>query len=223
MNDSRPARERDRVLALANTYRSQGYEVALGPSPADLPDFLVGYQPDLIVSRGDERAVVEVKSRRSLSADAQAREIAKRVEGQEGWSFELVIVGDESATPPPGSAPPDTPSIQHALEESRSLVANGYSGPALLNGWATFEAAVRLLLSAEGVELRRLDSASVLKQAVEEGLISRDEYRAASDVVPLRNALAHGFKSPPVSPEDVSRLLDLTERLLNEASAQESA
>ena len=223
MNNSRPVRERDRVLALADTYRSQGYEVAIEPGPADLPTFLTGYRPDLIVSRGDERTVVEVKSRRSLSADAQAREIAKRMEGQEGWSFELVIVSGEPTAPPPGSAPPDTPSIQHALEESRSLIADGYSGPALLSGWATFEAAIRLLLSVEGVELRRLDSASVLKQAVEEGLISRDEYRVASDVVPLRNALAHGFKSSPVSPDDVSRLLDLTERLLHEASAPESA
>src|SRR5215813_7473808 len=61
--------ERQRARALAEEYRSRGYEVIEEPSPAQLPDFLSGYCPDLLVRKGDEAIVVEVKSRSSLSKD----------------------------------------------------------------------------------------------------------------------------------------------------------
>jgi REase_AHJR-like protein len=45
--------ERQRARALAEEYRSRGYEVIDEPSPAQLPDFLSGYHPDLLVRKGD--------------------------------------------------------------------------------------------------------------------------------------------------------------------------
>lgn len=62
--------ERERLLQLAEEYRAKGYEILFQPSPADLPDFLKGYRPDMIVSRGDESVIVEVKSRSSLSSSS---------------------------------------------------------------------------------------------------------------------------------------------------------
>ncbi|MEL6159347.1 MAG: hypothetical protein AAFR18_09030 [Cyanobacteria bacterium J06627_32] len=41
--------ERERIQTLAEEYRSQGYEVTIGPDSIRLPAFLSGYRPDLFV------------------------------------------------------------------------------------------------------------------------------------------------------------------------------
>lgn len=223
MSETHVMTERERIQALADEYRSQGYEVVVEPEPSGLPDFLSGYRPDLLVMRGDETTVIEVKSRRSLSTDVQARQLARSIEGRPGWRFELVIVNDRLTGPPAGSVAFDPARAHRAVEEGRSLLAGGYVGPAMLSSWAALEAALRLLLSAEGIEPRRLAPAHLLKQAVEEGVVSREDYQVLRDLMAGRNAIAHGYENALVSPGAVSRLLELTERLLSEASSPESA
>lgn len=41
-------RERRRLDSVASEYRERGYEVKVRPTAADLPDFMVGFEPDLI-------------------------------------------------------------------------------------------------------------------------------------------------------------------------------
>ena len=60
--------EREQLLKLAENYRQKGYEIFLHPNLEDLPDFLKSYRPDLIVRRGEEAVVIEVKSRASLNS-----------------------------------------------------------------------------------------------------------------------------------------------------------
>lgn len=223
MTETHIVNERDRIQALAEEYRSQGYEVAIEPDSSRIPAFLSGYRPDLIVTRGGERTVIEVKSRRSLSAEAQARQLARLIKGQPGWRFELVIVNDSPGGPPAGSTAFDPARAHRALEEGRSLLKNGYVGPAMLSGWAALEAALRLLLNSEGIEPRRLTPNHLLKQAVEEGLISRDDYQQLRTLMAGRNAIAHGYENPSVDSEAVSTLLEFTDQLLNETSSPESA
>jgi hypothetical protein len=222
MTEAHLARERDRIQALAKEYQAQGYEIAINPTPQELPGFLAGFQPDLIVTRGGETTVVEVKSRKSLSADAQTHQIARLVEGRPGWRFELIILSGEPVDPPVGSVAFDRIGVKRALEEARSVLADGYTAPALLSGWAALEASLRLLLNEEGIELRRLAPVHLLKQAAEEGIISRDEYRSLSRLMAGRNAIAHGFEHESVNPTNVSALLELTERLLSETSSSQS-
>ena len=63
--DDTIALENERASAIAAEYRRKGYEVIEQPSTEQLPDFLSGYQPDLIVRKGDEAIIVEVKTRSS--------------------------------------------------------------------------------------------------------------------------------------------------------------
>lgn len=46
--------EQQRARAVAEDYRRRGYDVVEEPSPESLPDFLAGYQPDLIARRGEK-------------------------------------------------------------------------------------------------------------------------------------------------------------------------
>lgn len=216
------ASERERIQTLAEEYRSKGYEVAIEPDSSHLPAFLSGYRPDLVVTRGDERTVIEVKSRQSLSAEAQARHLARLLEEQPGWRFELVVVNDSLGEPPAGSTAFDLARAHRALEEGRSLLNDGYVGPAMLSGWAALEAALRLFLSSEGIRPRRLAPNHLLKQSVEEGLISRNDYQQLRILMAGRNAIAHGYENPSVDSEAVSTLLEITGQLLNETSSPES-
>src|SRR3954470_2751922 len=88
------ALEKQRAHDVAEEYRGKGYKVIEEPSPHDLPNFLSGYHPDLLVRRGDEAVVVEVKARSSLVKDPQIRDLARLLRAKPGWNFELVVVGE---------------------------------------------------------------------------------------------------------------------------------
>jgi hypothetical protein len=101
-------RARQCIHTLAEEYRRQGYEVMEAPSPEYLPDFLAGYQPDVLIHKGQEALVVVVRSRSSLTTDPQVRELARVVQAMPDWHFELVVVGEEEQVPTPAGARPFT-------------------------------------------------------------------------------------------------------------------
>jgi len=213
--------ERQRARAIAEEYRSRGYEVIEEPSPAQLPDFLSGYRPDLLVRKGDEAIVVEVKSRSSLAKDAQIRNLAQLLQTTPHWNFELVVVGEgERISAPEGARPFERDDILRGIEAAERLLESGFSEAALLLAWSTAEATVRLLIEEEGIVLDHLNPPYILKQAVMNGVIARDEYNFLTNVIKYRNALVHGFKTIDFDPALVSELISRTKRLLQSTSAQ---
>ena len=65
----------------AEEYRNKGYEV----SRETQLDFLPGFRTDLVVRKGDEVKVIEVKSRASLAANREIRELARVIHSKPGW------------------------------------------------------------------------------------------------------------------------------------------
>jgi hypothetical protein len=213
--------ERQRARALAEEYRSRGYEVIEKPSPAQLPDFLSGYHPDLLVRKGDETIVVEVKSRSSLAKDAQIRDLAQLLQTKPHWNFELVVVGEgERISAPEGARPFERDDILRGIAAAEKLLDAGFSEAALLLAWSTSEATVRRLIEEEGIVLDHLNPPYILKQAVINGVITRDEYNFLTHVIKYRNALVHGFKTIDFDPALVNELISRTKRLLQSSSAQ---
>jgi len=88
--------ELNRIKALEEEYHKQGYEVFLEPAPDQLPDFLKSFQPDMIVLKDEEKKVIEVKTRITLSKNPQTREIARLINEQEGWGTDTVVHGYKS-------------------------------------------------------------------------------------------------------------------------------
>ena len=84
---------RQRVQTLAEEYGGQGYEVIVEPSQAQLPPFLAGYSPDLLLRKSDESMVVEVKARKSLGKDSQARELAGLLRNRPGLELRAGLGG----------------------------------------------------------------------------------------------------------------------------------
>jgi hypothetical protein len=153
------SRERQRARAIAAEYRGKGYEVIEQPLPEELPKFLAGYCPDLLVRRGDEAIIVEVKSRSSLTKDPRIRELARLVQAELHWNFELVVVGEEEQlNAPEGAAPFERDDILRSIEVAECLLASGFSEAALPLAWSTLEATVRLLTRGRRACLSALTS-----------------------------------------------------------------
>jgi REase_AHJR-like protein len=207
--------ERQRARAIAEEYRSRGYEVIEAPTPEQLPDFISGYDPALLIRKGKEAIVVEVKSRSSLAKDSRIRDLARLLQTKPNWNFELVVVGEEeNVSPPEGARPFEREDILRGIEEAERLFESGFSEAALLLAWSTLEATLRVLAEEEGLSLDRLTPTNILKQVVIHGVISRNDYSFLMNVMKYRNALAHGFKTTEFDSALIRDLIITTKRLL---------
>ncbi|MEH1835264.1 MAG: hypothetical protein V7L29_25225 [Nostoc sp.] len=208
--------ERERLLKLAEEYRQKGYEVFFHPNLEDLPDFLKTYRPDMIVRRGEENVVIEVKSRSSLnsSSNQYLGNLAQAVERHPGWRFELVMTNPEDTAYSPkaeGSLQEDE--IESHLQVARQLTTQ-HPESALLSSWSLVEATLRLLAQKEELSLERFDPRYLINQLATEGVISKSEYQLLMNLLPLRNSIAHGFKTTELTQNSVYELIELTEQLL---------
>jgi len=215
--------ERERLLKLAEEYKSKGYEILLHPNPEDLPDFLKGYRPDMIVRRGDEAVIIEVKSRSSFdSASTQyLRKLAGVVEHHSGWRFEFVMVNagemvnaDETTDLSKTEGSLQKHEIKLRLQIARQL-AGEYSESAILYSWSLVEATLRLVAEAEELSLSKFDTRYLVKKLTIEGVISQSEYQLLMKAHSLRNVIAHGFKTTEVTQNSVYELIDMAEQLLS--------
>ncbi|MDZ8108138.1 MAG: hypothetical protein RM338_21285 [Nostoc sp. DedQUE12a] len=209
-------REREQLLKLAQEYRQKGYEVFFHPNPEELPEFLNNYRPDMIVRRGEENVVIEVKSRSSLSSPSNQylRNLAQAVEKHPGWRFELVMTNPEDTMYSlKAERSLQEYEIESQLQVARQLTTQNPES-AILYSWALVEATLRLIAQNEELSLQGFDPRYLVKQLAAEGVISKSEYQLLMDVFPLRNAIAHGFKTTELTQNTVYELIELTEQLL---------
>ena len=129
------------------------------------------------------------------------------------------MVGEEDQLrAPEGARPFDREDILRGLAAAEKLLEAGFSEASLLLAWSALEATVRLLTEEEKIVLDRLTPLYILKQAVMNGVISRDEYSFLTKIMEYRNALVHGFKPIDFEPALVKELIHTTKRLLQSAT-----
>ena len=195
----------------AEEYCSKGYEVSL-EAPLD---FLPGFRADLLVRKGDEVKVIEVKSRSSLAANPRISELARIIDSKPGWSFELLFVGEpEKLGSPEGARPFEGENILQRIEEAEKALEAGLPEAAFLLAWSAYEAATRELIAAQGVSNTSITSPGyVLDQAIFHGVISRNEYNALTRMRKYRNAIVHGFSMDDFSDVLVTELIETIRRI----------
>lgn len=197
----------------AAEYLSRGYEVE-----RDCPlEFLPGFNADLVVRKGGEVRVIEVKSRTSLAATPILNELAEILYDKPGWSYDLLLVGEpEKLESPAGAEPFDEKDIRKRLAEAETVHKLGSDEAAFLLAWSACEAATRNLIEKEGISITRVTTtAYVLDTAVMHGIISRKVYDHLTDMMKYRNAIAHGFDVNGFSDEKVTELIGFVRTLLN--------
>lgn len=211
-----PNQVTERSVAIAREYRQKGYKVSVEPSPSELPDFLKNYSPDIVASSKDEIVVIEVKSRTSLSSEHEVQELARLVDAEPGWRFELVLVQDPSVhSAPHGSSPIGEQEIERFVEAADFLQSKDFDQAALVSAWSALEAAVRLRCVREDIALDQFAPDYLLKQAVTYGVISRSEYRDLRDAMNYRNAFVHGFTLEGFDRKLIRYLNDFASRIIS--------
>ena len=195
----------------AEEYRNKGYEV----SRETQLDFLPGYRTDLVVRRGDEAKVIEVKSRASLVGNRQIMELARVIHSKPGWSFELLMVGEpEKLDSPEGAQSFEDENILRRIEEAEKALTAGLSEAAFLLAWSACEAAIRELITVQGVPNTDITTPGyVIDQAIFHGVISSEEYHNLVDMQKYRNAIVHGFSANDFGEDLVNELIDTVRRL----------
>ena len=207
------------VLETAKEYRDNGYDVSI-EAPLE---FLPGFYADLIVRKGDEAKVIEVKARSSLEADLKIRELAEIIESKPGWTFELIMVGEpENRDAPAGALALETERILQRVEQAEKVLDFGLPEAAFTLAWSACEATLRALVADEGVSKPDITSATyIINQARYLGIISRDDYLNLTDLQKYRNAIVHGFTHDDLSVGMVSELIQTARRMIAERDAEE--
>ena len=200
---------RQRVQKVGQVYRGKGYDVLIEPRGDQLPDFLQAFRPDLIVHKGDEHIVVEVKTRGQVSDFPQVNELAKVVRNKADWKFELFLIGPENSFFVNGASLFTVEEIRSKIVEVAFFVENGHLEAAFLMGWSLVEAILRVLAAKEGIEGETATPDYLLKQMTFEGIIARETYHDLKHAQKTRDAIAHGFKSSQLTVETVQELIDL--------------
>ncbi|TVP64323.1 MAG: hypothetical protein EA343_05590 [Nodularia sp. (in: Bacteria)] len=227
MNTQTEQLERERLLNVAQEYRQKGYQVILSPNSEEIPAFLrdYGYRPDMIVRRGDDAVVIEVKSRHSIMGGGQyLQRLAQVIEEHPGWRLELVMTNPEDALYSAKAGDSfQADEIKSKLQVVRELTSH-HPELAILYTWSLAEATLRLLAEHEGLSLQKFEQPlRLLKQLTTEGVISQTDHQLLMDAFPLRNAIAHGFKTSKINPSSVLELIEVTEQLLNSINTTESS
>ena len=205
--------ERQFIDKKAAEYRSRGYEVE---ENCQL-EFLPGYRADLVVRKGEETRVIEVKARTSLARAPRMAEVVEILYEKPGWSYDLLLVGEpEKLESPEGSQPFAEEAIRRRLAEAETVLEKGSGEAAYLLVWSACEAAIRNLIETAEISITRVTTAAyVLDMAVMHGIISHEDHDYLTDMMKYRNAIAHGFDVNGFSDEKVTELIGVAARLLD--------
>ncbi|MCY3571765.1 MAG: hypothetical protein OXH19_10560 [Chloroflexi bacterium] len=195
----------------ADAYRDQGYEVAIDQEL----DFMPGFRADLLARKGDQVRVIEIKSRSALVNAGVLDHLARAIEAQPGWSFELVLAAEtETPEPPRGADPIDREHVHLRLDEAEQLLDEGHAESAFILACMAYEAKIRLLLGgAEKADSRLFSFRQMSEQASYLGVISAEERDKLTRLWDLRNAMIHGYHAPEFNEDSARELIDVVRGL----------
>jgi uncharacterized protein YutE (UPF0331/DUF86 family) len=211
---------------VAETYRGQGYDVALRPSAAELPSFAKVFKVEIVGRRGTEGVLVAVKRNRDeVAADADMQRYAEVTGSQPGWRFDFAILEPENPKVREigGAAEFTGDDIARSLEQAEQLSRTGFSRMAVVAAWASLEAAMRMRLRASGQEAGwKSMPRQMAKELFSAGLLAPEEFHRIELAFQLRNQIVHGFAPQPGETEAggaaVAQFLgDVARRLVGES------
>jgi hypothetical protein len=211
--------ESETLKRVRDRYEATGYRVRVKPRSRDVPQFLEGFEPDAIATKGKGGVVIEIKSSgRAATRSAIVEFLAREVPKHKGWSFDLVLA-DKEGIEPPASLQPSRREILAGLDEVETLVREGNEQVALLYGWALLEATTRLIILREEEEKRFLPR-TVVEAVASNAFVTTEEEHNLLEIGRLRTWLIHGFTRVTVSRNHINLLVNVARRLLGQETNQ---
>jgi hypothetical protein len=191
MTEISTKREQKKVRELANEYRRDGYSVITNPTVSDLPSQLRAVEADLLVSKGDEHILVEVKSRASLRNTSQLESIARQLMELPGWRLELVVTNPATSEAGQNDILP-LAQTETYLSEAERLLSMNSGAAAILLGWAALEGCVRGWGASEQKMKTFVPASALIKQLFSRGHLNQDEFRLFDRIRTVRDGISHG-------------------------------
>ena len=169
----------------------------------------------MLMWKGDESVVVEIKSRPTMEREGRPSGLAGVVRDRPGWNYWLVPVNvGEQLRVPKGVRSFTREDVLDCATESERLLDAGFADAAFIQACAAADGAVRILLDEEGELLGRPPSEYAITLAAQEGVISMECYFFLRDALRKRNALAHGFALGDIDAASVREVVDAAESLV---------
>lgn len=186
-----------KIRELAKDYEKKGYIVYINPKQTQLPNFLKGYEPDLIAKSDKENVLIEVKTRNDRFELKKFEKIAQEIDNRKNWRFEIVFTNTkEKFLNEKYQNTLNEISINNRIIEIKKLITiNSYEAAFLLS-WATIEAVIRQKLHDEIIGLSNKTTLSVIKKMFSLGMLNQRDYRELQKANAIRNTLIHGFEQP---------------------------
>lgn len=208
---------------IADRYRREGYEVTFAPKDDVLPFDLGGYVPDLLVKTGPNQGyIIEVKSSTRLISIDRYKEIAELVSQHPGWRF-LLVTGDEEALTEQNEKDVQSLSWEN-IEQRRAKIDQirgiGPIEAEFLSLWTVLEALLRRQARNTSVPVELLATLPMIKHLYSQGELSMAQYDRAINLLPIRNAVAHGG-DPGGLERATEQLRALVDELLTEWEPKE--
>lgn len=204
MSASGQAREEAILVPLGRHFEERGFQFFPHPPPEMVPSFLGAYEPAAIAyDRAGGGIVIEVKCRRPSGSDQPLSAIAKLFQEQRAWQFQIVY-DDGGQDAEETYTAPEIGSIRSALGGLEKMDLPGQARPVFLYAWTLLEAAARRLYPGN---VGPASTRELIERLTREGYLSQRASRTLRDLVPLRNAVAHGDLSRDVRIDDVEAVL----------------
>lgn len=208
--------EAEVLRGLIPQLEAEGYEVFVEPRPPLAPAFLEGIRPDAIALRGDKKLLIEIVRESAQEAGKLAR-LQHLVKDQPGWELRAILV-----SPATSSLSPALQSREEIVEnatETQRLLDHGFVNAALLLGWASFEAAARILMTDQ---FRKPQTAGRLVDTLAgEGYLTPSEADRLRRLGRYRNSFIHGELNIDIARDDVHGLIAVLNSLIAMMSASQ--
>ena len=184
-----------------------------------------GFRPDIVAIKGDDQRVIEVKRRMTLRTDAAIAELARAIESEPGWSFDLILIPEaQQLAAPDGSQPLGVDGALHRVSAAEHLLDAGNPESSLLVAWSACEAVLRTLLEIEtGARDEVSPTSQLVDSATMHGVITHEDRDYLKQLLPLRNAVAHGMSHADIEGDVVLDLTEFVRRLSEDIPARSKA
>src|ERR1700683_4166759 len=105
------------LAQVVERYRTDGYDVKPLTNGSGLPPFATGFHLDLLASKGGIQVLVQVKQgQQDLQDDPNTAEMARVINAQPGWRFDLVSLGNETGGPLRADEEPSLEALSRMLD-----------------------------------------------------------------------------------------------------------
>jgi len=184
------------VREAADRYIRNGFPVQIMPMDADVPEFLRGFRPDLIVTTPEGRIVVNVKTKGTARASENLEDLKKVVESHPGWRYQYYLDNRREDELVSAEQPVLTPDeIETRLQASQHLADIGLLDSALVVAWSSIEAVLWEASRSEGLSLPNQGAGPLVTALYTDGDLDREDYLALMQILKVRSQAAHGFHS----------------------------